>query len=223
MPAAIRFHFDLLSPYAYVAWRALPPIAARHGRAIEATPVLFAAILDHHGQKGPAEIPAKRAYALKDAYRKAAALGVLPIAPPPSHPFSPLLALRVAGLVPLEDRGRAVDALFDAVWAGGGGVETEETVRAVLDAANLEGASLVESSREPSAKQILRDATSRAIAEGVFGVPTMLVDGELFFGVDSLPHLDRFLSGDDAVPEDLVARWATLPSTATRPGSKDSG
>src|SRR5262245_57137505 len=90
----IRFFFDLLSPYAYVAWTQIHRLAAKRERSVSIEPVLLAAILNALGQKGPAEIPPKRIYAFKDAYRKAHRAGVGPLTPPPSHPFNPLLALR---------------------------------------------------------------------------------------------------------------------------------
>src|SRR5687768_100271 len=136
MAAPITFYFDFISPYAFIAWKALPAIAARHGRSIVPVPILFAALLNTHGQKGPAEIPAKRAYTFKDAYRKAARAGLTGVVPPPAHPFNPLLALRAASLPMADDaRARLVDALYDAVWAGKGGVETPEKVAACADAA----------------------------------------------------------------------------------------
>src|ERR1700754_987264 len=96
----LRVYFDFISPYAYLAWTQLPGLAARHGCTIEPIPVLFAALLEHHGTRGPAEVPAKRRYLLVDVAPKARALGV-PVGLPPHHPFNPLLALRLASL-PLD-------------------------------------------------------------------------------------------------------------------------
>ena len=72
----LRFHFDYLSPYAYLAWTQIHALAQRHGRTVEPVPTLFAALLAHGGTKGPAEIPAKRIYVFKDALRTARLLGV---------------------------------------------------------------------------------------------------------------------------------------------------
>src|SRR5262245_31496393 len=98
----MRFYFDYISPYAYIAWRRLPAIAARHAQTIEPVPVVFGALLSAHGTKGPAEVPAKRRYILKDVYRKARLAGV-PFTLPPAHPFNPLLALRASSLVLADD------------------------------------------------------------------------------------------------------------------------
>jgi 2-hydroxychromene-2-carboxylate isomerase len=200
----IEFYFDFVSPYAYLAWTQIRELAARHRRDVRPIPVLFAALLGHSGALGPAEIPLKRAYLYKDTKRIAATFGV-PFAPPPTHPFNPLLALRVAGL-----DARTIDPLYEATWAGGGGIDSAERVAAIV------GDELVARANEPAAKARLREASDAAIAAGVFGVPTMIADGELFWGCDSLPHLERFLEGNDPItPRDKEIYRALVPS-ATR-------
>ena len=175
----LRFFFDYISPYAYVGWHIARRIAAAAKAPLVVEPILFAALLDAHGQKGPAEIPAKRAYTFKDAFRKAHRAG-LSLAPPPSHPFNPLVALRVTGLVDEAARETAVTALFEATWGGGGGIETGDAVAQVLDGVGIDGSALVARANETAAKDALRARTGEAIALGVFGVPTLAVDGELF-------------------------------------------
>lgn len=212
----LRFYFDFISPYAYLAWKAIGPLAARHGRPLEPVPILFAALLNTHGQKGPAEIPPKRAYTYKHTFRMAALAG-LPLVPPPAHPFNPLLSLRVASL-PLPEAARAslIDALYDAAWGGRGGVESPDQVAAAASRAGLDGASLIAQASAPEAKARLREQTERALAAGVFGVPSVDADGEIFWGYDSLPHVELRLEGRDPLrPEDL-ARWADLPASASR-------
>jgi 2-hydroxychromene-2-carboxylate isomerase len=206
----LDFHFDFISPYAYLAWTQIGRLAERHGRSVRPIPTLFAGLLNASGARGPAEIPAKRAYLWKDTKRIAATFGV-PFAPPPTHPFNPLLALRVATVEP-----RAIDALYAATWGGRGGVESADAVSRALAGARFDAAALIAAASEPAAKQQLRDATDAAIAAGVFGVPTTIADGELFWGCDSLPHLERFLDGNDPItPADAAAFDALVPS-ATR-------
>jgi 2-hydroxychromene-2-carboxylate isomerase len=192
----IRICFDFVSPYAYVAWFRLHGIAAKHGQEVEAVPVLFAALLKANGTRGPAEVPAKRAYVFKDAARGAHAAG-LRFGMPPAHPFNPLLALRAVHMV--EDRARRkrlVDELYKAVWGKGGpGVTEPAVVAAVAERAGLDGADLIQAAESDTAKARLRAATDAAIADGAFGVPTMWVNGEMFWGNDSLDHMDRFLAG----------------------------
>ncbi len=217
MPSPIALYFDFISPFAYVGFKALPAIARAAGRQVDLVPILFAALLNANGQKGPAEIPAKRAYAFKDAYRKARACGLDGIVTPPSHPFNPLLALRAASTaMPSEARHHFVDALFDAVWKDGTGLETADAVAACARRAGLDAEAVLRAASEPATKERLRATTDAAIARGVFGVPTMIADGELFWGVDALPHLTLHLRGEDPVPADALARWGGLPASAAR-------
>src|SRR3954463_11444493 len=112
----VRFYFDVVSPNAYLAWTQLPALAARHGAPIQPVPVLFAGLLEAHGQLGPAEMPVKTRWMVRNNLRKAARLRVA-LNPPPFHPFTPLLAPR-AGALPLAPGPLAdlVGALFRAVW-----------------------------------------------------------------------------------------------------------
>ena len=211
----LSFYFDFVSPYAFIAWTQVHAIAERNGRTVKPIPVLFAGLLDAHGTKGPAEIPAKRIYTFRDAYRKAHRLGLPTLRPPPSHPFNPLLALRVASApLDMDVKRRLIDALYEATWVLGTGVETPEAVAVAAARAGLDGDALVRDAQTPEAKQRLRDATEEAVAHGVFGVPTVLVDGEIFWGTDGLELVESFLRGEDPVPKDLS--WAERPASATR-------
>lgn len=220
MPAApvtpaLTFYFDFISPYAFIGWSQIHAIAERNGVAVTAVPVLFAGLLDAHGTKGPAEVPAKRVYTFRDAYRKAHRLGLGALRPPPSHPFNPLLALRVASLpVPGDDRRRLIEALFAATWSLGTGIETPAQVIAAAQAAGLDGEALVLAASTPEVKQQLRDATAQAVARGVFGVPTAVVGDEIFWGTDGLDHVEACVRGEDPVPRDLS--WAERPASAQR-------
>jgi 2-hydroxychromene-2-carboxylate isomerase len=215
-PTPIRFCFDYISPYAYLAWTQIHALAARHRRPVVAVPIVFGAVLDACGQKGPAEIPAKRAYLFRDCLRLAHAFGV-PIAPPPSHPFNPLLALRASSLpMPEPTRRALVDRLFAEAWGGGRGVTDPAVVAEAARGAGLDGDQVVRDASLPETKDRLRRQTDEALAAGAFGVPTVLADGDLFWGVDSLPHLERFLDGRDPVTPALIAQWRDLPATAAR-------
>jgi len=176
----IVFHFDFLSPYAYLAWTQIHGIAAKHGRTVAPVPTLLAALLAHGKTKGPAEIPAKRIYLVADTVRTAKLLGV-PYGPPATHPFNPLLALRIASLDGTADEKRArIDALYTAAWAKSQPIDSEDAVANVLDAAGLAGRDLVRAATQQDAKDRLRSQTESAIARGVFGVPTIIVDRAMF-------------------------------------------
>lgn len=220
MPATIEFWFDFISPFGYLAWQRIHTIADRHGREVAYRPTLFAALLNHWGQLGPAEIPPKREFIFKQVLRRAHALGV-PLVPPPRHPFNPLLGLRLASLdLPREQQRTLIDALFRVTWAGGPGIDDPSVVEAVLGEVGFEDASsMIAEASSPAIKQRVAEQGQRAIALGVFGVPTMIADGELFWGDDSFDHLDAFLRGEDPIDPALLARWGSLPAGAIRPGS----
>jgi 2-hydroxychromene-2-carboxylate isomerase len=216
MPS-IRFYFDYESPNAYLAWTELPKLAGRHRVTVEPVPVLYAALLDAHGQLGPGEQPAKGRWMGKNMLRKAALLGV-PLNPPAFLPFNPLLALRVS-MLPLErdSRGALIDALFQAVWVRGLHVSDATVVEGVANEVGLPGAALVAQAQTPEIKSQLRTQTDEAIARGVFGVPSMIVGDELFWGYDDFPYLELFLAGKDPLDAEAWQRWSRpVPASSVR-------
>lgn len=215
MPSRVlRFHFDYISPYSYLAWHQVGELARQYDLVVEPKPTLLAALLNHLGHRGPGEIPPKRIYMFKDCLRAAARLNV-PFVPVFSHPFNPLPSLR-ATLLDMDDETRLglVSKLFDATWAESRDVGSAEVVAEICAAAGVP--EVLERIQEPTIKQRLRTANDEAIELGVFGVPTMTVDGELFWGTDSLPHLERYLDGSDPVRPEDVESWLAVPATAQR-------
>jgi 2-hydroxychromene-2-carboxylate isomerase len=203
----LRFHFDYVSSNAYLAWVALEPLAARFGREIELVPTLFAGLLGAHGQLGPAEVAPKMRWMGRNNLRKAMALGI-ELRPPAFHPFNPLLALRASSLdLDGSARRRLVTGLFRATYAESRHVQDPGVVAAVASEAGLDGSAIVEAASQPAAKERLRAQTDAAIAAGVFGVPTVVADGELFWGYDDFPFLERFLEGRDPLPPAAAAAW----------------
>jgi 2-hydroxychromene-2-carboxylate isomerase len=214
--APLRFFFDYVSPYAYLAWTQLPALAERHGRTVELLPVLFAGVLNTLGTTGPAEVKQKRFYIYKHTSRLAHDLGV-PFVFPAAHPFNPLLALRVTAAVQdAEARRRLVSALYAAVWAGGGGLVQPERVGEVVASVGLDAQALLAAAQTPAVKDEVRRNTEELLALEGFGVPSLMADGELFFGVDSLGHLERFLRGEDPLSREERERLRNLPVAASR-------
>jgi len=205
---SIRFYFDYESPNAYLAWTQLPKLASRHGFTVEPVPILYAALLDAHGQIGPGEQPAKGRWMNKNMLRKATLLGI-PLNPPAFLPFNPLLALRVT-ILPheTETRRSLIDALFEAVWVRGLHVSDAAVVEDVANGIGLPGAALVAQAQDPEVKSQLRVQTSEAIAKGVFGVPSMIVGDELFWGYDDFPYPELFLAGNDPLDPEASQRWS---------------
>jgi len=210
----LGFHFDYISPYSYLAWHRLGDFAQRYDLHVEPKPTLLAALLNALGHKGPGEIPPKRIYMFKDCLRGAAELDV-PFVPVSSHPFNPLASLR-ATLLDMDDdtRHRLVTKLFSATWAESRDVGSPEVVAEICADAGVPDA--LARIKDPAIKKRLRDANHEAIERGVFGVPTMAVDDELFWGTDSFPHLARYLDGDDPVRPEDVEGWLAVRATAKR-------
>lgn len=214
MATPVRFFFDYLSPYAYLASLRIHERAAEHGRDVELVPVLLAGLLGAHGTKGPAEIPAKRRYVFQDVMRTASGMDV-PFRMPPRHPYNPLLALRVTSLDMAEPTRRTLmHALFREAWGTGRGVEDPAIITEVCEAVGVPDA--VARASEPASKARVRDATEAAVGLGVFGVPSMRVEDQLFWGFDSFAHLDRAMAGAPPLDPDVVAEALATPSGATR-------
>lgn len=224
-PASIRFFFDYISSNAYLAWVRLPEIATRYGMALEPVAVLFAGLLEAHGQLGPAEVPPKARWMLRNNLRKATQLGV-PLNPPRFHPFNPLLPLRVSSLpLPEAARRALIDAIFQACWVRGLHPSDPDVVRDLADEIGLPGAELVAEAGRPESKAHLRRQTDEALAAGVFGVSTMMVGTELFWGYDDLVYLELFLAGQDPLPHEATRAWmrAPRPSAVRRRFRPDPG
>ena len=201
------WHFDVISPFAALAVPEVAALAADH--AIALRPVLFAGLLKAHGHLGPAEIPAKRVQTYRFAQWLATERGV-PFRTPPAHPFNPLQILR---LLCVRDLAIAdVAAAFALVWGEGRDPEAIETGRRLADALKVPLAA----ASAPPAKERLRANTDAAIAAGVYGVPTLQIGDELFWGLDALPMARAFLADPAMFVGGEMARLSNLPMATER-------
>ncbi|MCY0987877.1 2-hydroxychromene-2-carboxylate isomerase [Nannocystis sp. ILAH1] len=216
MADTIEFFFDVISPYVYLADAMLPGLRARHPDVVIVhRPVLFAGLLKHWGQLGPAEIPSKRVFMFKDILRRAAEQGV-PLRGPASHPFNPLTAQRAILAAAPEQRAAATTAIARAGWGEGAELGDPAVLVAALGRAGLPGAALVARAGDPDIKAGLVAATEQAIALGVFGVPSFLVRGELVWGQDRLRDVEAVLAGRDPATPEAAAQLLTRPASANR-------
>lgn len=206
----VRFFYDPISPYVWLATKQIARIEAA-GVHLEMEPVLFAGLLKAHGIKGPAEVPAKREFVFRDVMRIADAHG-LPFRGPPGHPFNPLLALRMClAIRSLTSRRRFTFVLSQACWERGLDISSAAVLAELAAECDLNGAALLGAASTPEIKQELIAATERAVAAGVFGVPTFGYQGELFWGGDRVDLLLRRIAGnkiDEARLKDFLARPA---------------
>lgn len=211
----LTFWFDVISPYAWLAFERLPQALEGCSYSVNYRPLLFAGLLKTWGQKGPAEIAPKRAWTYRQVAWLAHAQGTVLQVPTP-HPFNPLALQRLAqaaceaGSTPNR---RVVELLFRHVWCREGADPNEPAALAALRAA-------VAPQRDPAAdevKQELRTATETAAAQGVFGVPTLECQGRLFWGQDALPMLRAAMTGDAWFDGPAWEAAATLPPGVQRP------
>lgn len=210
----ITFTFDFISPYACLAFEKLPAALQGTSYAVDYRPVLFAGLLKHHGQLGPAEIPPKRDWTYRQVLWLAHAHGI-PLELPAAHPFNPLGLLRLALAC---GKGGSVnryvaEALFRHAWRGG--ADAADAVRLAALQAQLQPA------RDPASDEVkaeLKSNTDAAIARGLFGVPTCEVDGKAFWGFDGLAMLRAYLDGDAFFSSGAWERAAAVPAGQTRRG-----
>jgi len=201
------WYFDFISPFAYIGLHRLKELPA--DLSIEYRPVLFAGILNHWGQKGPAELPTKRRYTYRWSHWWAHSLGI-PLRYPAAHPFNPLHHLRLA--IACGSRPEAIRTIFDDIWTTGADASDPQRFSALSKKLGV-------TEQDPKAKDILRSNTETAIARGVFGVPTFDVDGELFWGADSMDFLRAFLADPAALRSTEMRRLDGLPVAAARSNS----
>ena len=207
----VDFYFDYISHNAYLVWHVLPALTEKYGYSVRPVPVLFAGFLKAYGQLGPAEIAPKLAWMNRNNLRKAAILGI-PLNAPKRHPFNPLLLLRTTAHEMSEsDRRRVTGRLLRAVWVDAIDANDTDGIRAYLAADGIDAATLLAGAADESAKAQLRTNTDEAIARGGFGVPTMVVNDEVFWGYDDLPYLEALLAGTDPLQhgdlERHLAAW----------------
>ena len=188
----IIFYFDVISPYAYLAFERLPVVMQGLSYQVTYKPVLFAAMLNHFGQLGPAEITPKRTWTYRQMHWLAREHGMA-LQAPASHPFNPISLLRLALACGADGACNryVAETIFRHVWVGG--FEASDTARLAALTAQLNPR---RTARDEAVKQELKTNTDTAIAAGVFGVPCMQVDQDVFWGLDALPMLRQRLMDD---------------------------
>ena len=212
MPSA-DWYFDFVSPFSYLQCEQLP--ALEHSLRIRYRPVLFAGLLEAHAHKGPAEIAKKRIFTYRFVAWQAKRLGI-PLKFPAVHPFNPLSLLRLAIVADCDPA--AIRRIFRFVWCDGrlGDLPIEwaelESELGIGDAAARIAS--------PEIKDALRRSTDEAIARGVFGVPTLAIGDELFWGSDSTAMAMDYVAQGCRYDDPEMIRIASLPVGADRSAVK---
>lgn len=198
MSTQIDFYFDFGSPNAYFVDWVLPAIAARHGATIRRIPILLGGLFKATGNQSPmvgfAGVPGKIAYMQMEIDRFVAKHDI-PFLWNPHFPVltTPLMrgAIFAAGK-DWEDQYRK--AVYRHCWVEGSNMTDTDVIADVLKAEGLPVNEIVAATQDPDVKAALFGNTDQAKTRGAFGVPTMYVEGEMFFGKDSLHDLDDMLA-----------------------------
>lgn len=206
----VQWYFDFISPYAYFASLSLQRLPA----SVEVVyrPVLFAGLLNHWGQKGPAEIAPKRLWTYRSCVWHARQQGIA-FRMPAVHPFNPLPYLRLclaAGVT-----ATSVRTLFDALWTTGSDPADAGMLEALAARLRVDPARLA----DPTVKELLRESTQEATQAGVFGVPTLRIGQELFWGNEGLDLALAYLADPTLFDGAEMQRAAHIPVGVARPGT----
>jgi len=208
MPSA-DWYFDFISPFSYLQSERLASLGPK--LTVRYRPVLFGVLLSHHGHKGPAEIPSKRAFTYRQVIWLARKQGIA-LKFPPEHPFNPLPLLRLA--IACDCAPDAVQRIFRFVWRDGRLPDLPiEWAELTHDLGLADAAARI---ADPAVKEELRRNTDEAISRGVFGVPTLAIGGELFWGADATDMARDFVNAGCRYDDPEYARVVALPSGVTR-------
>lgn len=199
MTGTVEFIFDFGSPNAYLAHRALVPVAARHGARIAILPCLLGGIFKLTGNRSPMEafgdVKGKLDYERLEMQRFIARHGLDRFRMNPHFPVNTLLVMR--GLIAAQKQGVEapyLQAVLKAMWEDGEKMDDPEVVGRVLTDAGLDAQALLQATQDAEVKQALLTNTEGAVARGVFGIPTFFVGAEMFFGKDRLPQVEEALA-----------------------------
>lgn len=209
VPQPAVWYFDIISPFAHLALTQLDAIRAH--RQVVLKPIVFGGVLKAWGQLGPAEIAPKRVHTYRLATHTAQAMGV-PFRFPPTHPFNPLAMLRL--LTALDGNEAAVTTAFHLVWGEGRDANDAQVLQQVAEAAGRPEALALIGGQD--VKDRLRQATEEAVAAGVFGVPSLVADGEIFWGVDAMAMALDYLADPETFRSGEMARVSALPEGLQR-------
>lgn len=191
----VELFFDVVCPYAYLASTQIEAITARTGATLVWEPILLGGVFRAISQvddPNQSMSEAKRRHVDLDLHRWAAHFGV-PLVRRPDHPRRSVRAMRAICATPAAERPRAIHALFASYHVRGEDLADPAVVQAALDGAGLPGAALLAATETDAIKNDLRERTDRAVSRGVFGVPAMFVEGELYWGQDRLDWVEDAL------------------------------
>ena len=192
----LEFFFDFGSPNAYLAYTQLPALLECTGARLAWRPMLLGGVFKATNNQAPGMTPCepKRRHMLVDMQRFVDHYGI-EFRFNAAFPVNTITLMR--GAMALIDDARFasyVDTVFRAMWVDNIDLGDPAALQATLTAAGFDWHELAECVADPAVKNALREATEDAVAQGIFGAPSFIVDGELFFGQDRLDFVERALT-----------------------------
>ena len=204
----IDWYFDFISPFAYLASQSLDRLPA--DIELRPCPVLFAGLLQHWETRGPAEIAPMRRFTFRHI-QWLADINDIPLKLPPIHPFNPLKLLRLC--IALQDGQELGQRLFRFVWSEGRSADNPNDWQALMTELGVDDEDCVSTTE---VKIRLRQNTRDAIDKGIFGVPSFMVDGEIFWGFDSVDFLLAYLNEPELLRSPGMQAADAMPEGITR-------
>ena len=198
MTKTIELIFDFVSPNAYLIWSPLKDLAEKYGATIEITPAFLGGMHKLTGNAPPfvrdAEVKGKNDYAMLEMNRFIRKHGLTKFRMNPKFPFNTITLQRMLVALEPEKRIGFIDRLLPAIWEQGLDVTDADTLGKILHNAGFDGQELLARTQDPVVKQTLIDNTEKAVERGAFGIPTLYVDGEMYFGKERLGQIEDQLS-----------------------------
>jgi len=191
----IDFYFEFSSPYGYIASQLADEFEKRVGRPLTWRPILLGPVFKHTGMAPLVEIPLKGAYSTHDFSRTARFHGV-PYKHPEKFPIGTVAAMRAFYWTHDRDPRQAralAKALYRAFFAEGRDISAPATVIEIAGTVGIDTAALAAGLEDPALKERAKREVESAIANGVFGSPYFVVDGEAFWGVDRMPMAEEWI------------------------------
>jgi len=191
----LEFFFDCSSPWTYLAFHNIQPLAKEAGVEISWRPILVGGIFNsvnpsvYESRKTP--VPLKARYMLKDLRDWSRSAGLAIKMPPSVFPVNSVKAMRGC-LALLRDRPDAMapfaTAVFEAYWGDDQDISNDEVLSAICKRVGVDPQALFAAISEPAIKDQLKANTDEVMARGGFGSPTIFVDTtDMYFGNDRLP------------------------------------
>lgn len=194
----LQFHFDFISPYGYFASLRIEALAERHGRTVDWHAMLLGvSVMKVMGLKPLMDTPLKGAYTAHDVLRHAREQGLTMKRQPTDPVMNPLPCARAFAWVKQHHPDHAAalaHAIYAAYWHDGLDLSTPEALRGLALPEGLSAEAVADAAAGEEAASLLRAMVEASLQAGVFGSPTVVVDGEPFWGVDKLEQVDRWLA-----------------------------